>query len=35
MEEFLHRDIMSNLIYTGITRFSDYLVYVKPKPKFL
>ncbi len=34
MEEFLHRDIMSNLIYTGITRFSNYMIYVKPKPKF-
>ena len=34
MEEFLHRDIMSNLIYTGITRFSNFMIYVKPKPKF-
>lgn len=34
MEEYLNRDIMKNLIYTGITRFSDYLVYVKEKPKY-
>lgn len=34
IEEYLHKDIMPNLIYTGITRFSNYLIYVKHKPKF-
>lgn len=34
IEEYLHRDIMTNLIYTGITRFSNYMIYVKQKPKF-
>ena len=32
-EEYLNRDIQKNLNYTGITRFSDYLVYVKKRPK--
>lgn len=34
IEEWLRKDIMPNLIYTGITRFSDYMIYVKRKPKF-
>ena len=34
LEEWLRKDIMPNLIYTGITRFSDYMIYVKRKPKF-
>lgn len=34
MEEYLHRDIMPNLIYTGITRFSNSIIYVKQKPKY-
>ncbi len=34
IEEYLHRDIMSNFIYTGITRFSNFMIYIKPKPKY-
>lgn len=34
IEEFLNRNIMKNLIYTGITRFFNKLIYVKPARKF-
>ena len=34
IEEFLDRNINKNLNYTGITSFSNSLIYVKPKPKF-
>ena len=34
-EEFLNKDINNNLNYTGITRFSQELIYIKRKPKFL
>ena len=33
VEEFLNKDIQKNLNYTGITRFSQYLIYVKKRPK--
>lgn len=33
-EEFLNRDIQNNLNYTGITRFSNSLIYVKKKKKY-
>lgn len=35
IEEYLNKNIMSNLIYTGITRFSDKIIYVKPRGKFI
>jgi ATP-dependent exoDNAse (exonuclease V) alpha subunit len=34
MEEYLRPDINNNLNYTGITRFSNSLIYVKKKRKF-
>lgn len=34
IEEFLNRAIMRNLIYTGITRFSKTLIYVKQRRKY-
>lgn len=34
IEEFLNKNIMKNLIYTGITRFFRKLIYVKPARKF-
>lgn len=33
-EEFLNRDINKNLNYTGITRFSNSMIYVKPEKKY-
>lgn len=33
-EEYLNRDINSRLNYTGITRFSNALIYVKPGKRF-
>lgn len=33
-EEYLNRDINNKLNYTGITRFSDHLIYVKPARKY-
>lgn len=33
-EEFLSRDIQKNLNYTGITRFRNSMIYVKPRRKF-
>lgn len=33
-EEFLNKDIQKNLNYTGITRFSQGMIYVKKKKKF-
>ena len=34
LEEYLNKLYNNNLNYTGITRFSDYLIYVKRKRKF-
>jgi len=34
LEEYLNPNINKNLNYTGITRFSNFLIYVKPKRKF-
>ena len=34
IEEFLGKDIQNNLNYTGITRFSNSMIYVKKKRKF-
>lgn len=34
IEEYLNKDINKNLNYTGITRFSDAMIYVKQKRKF-
>lgn len=34
MEEFLNKDIQSNLNYTGITRFKEGMIYVKKKRRF-
>lgn len=34
LEEFLGKDIQNNLNYTGITRFSNSMIYVKKKRKF-
>lgn len=34
MEEFLSSDIQNNLNYTGITRFSNSLIYVKKKRRY-
>jgi hypothetical protein len=33
-EEFLRPDIQNSLIYTGITRFKQYMIYVKPSKKW-
>lgn len=33
-EEFLKPDIQNSLIYTGITRFKQYMIYVKPSKKY-
>ena len=33
-EEYLNRDINNKLNYTGITRFSDWLIYVIPSKKY-
>lgn len=33
-EEFLSKDIQCNLNYTGITRFRNSMIYVKPKRKY-
>lgn len=34
IEEYLNKDINKNLNFTGITRFSNSLIYVKPRRKF-
>jgi len=34
IEEFLNKDIQNNLNYTGITRFSNSLIYVKRSKKY-
>lgn len=34
LEEFLGKDIQNNLNYTGITRFSNSMIYVKKKRKY-
>lgn len=34
IEEFLNRSIMNNLLYTGITRFSKTLIFVKQSRKY-
>lgn len=34
LEEFLNKDIQNNLNYTGITRFSNSMIYVKRKRRF-
>lgn len=34
LEEFLNKDIQANLNYTGITRASNFLIYVKKKRKY-
>ena len=34
LEEFLSKDIQKNLNYTGITRFSQGMIYVKKKRKY-
>lgn len=34
LEEFLGKDIQNNLNYTGITRFSNSMIYVKKKRRF-
>ena len=34
IEEFLRRDIQRNLLYTGITRFKDRIIYVKERRKY-
>ena len=34
IEEYLSPDINKNLNYTGITRFSNFLIYVKKKKKY-
>lgn len=33
-EEFLRPEIQNSLIYTGITRFKQYMIYVKPSKKY-
>lgn len=33
-EEYLNRSINKNLNYTGLTRFSDWCIYVIPTPKY-
>ena len=33
-EEFLKPDIQNSLIYTGITRFKQFMIYVKPSKKY-
>lgn len=34
INEYLHRDVQRNLDYTGVTRFSKFLIYVLPDKKY-